>query len=524
MFTISPDIVTGSGTQTIPYGDSLTVTRNLGATTDIQYAVRDSYRELNPDAPDGDWAGVMDDKAYESNGQTYAKSLQITVTEDAGSWVLPHGVPDAYGYGLNAGDPHEQFTWKLKGIASKLYRPKLSLPTVKSTRTAATDAASWSSSTTYEAGAYAASADKVWESLAADNLDHVPATSPDWWREVATGRLYYVRDVLGMVFDAYGVPYDVSGVTPNYLVAHMPMQNSAPVEWVKQLLVPVKGEWFEDADGIVCMVPANIVALSESTSYVRDWTTEQVKLRNLQFDQSAVVDYCNGLTVQRADDTGGVLAAVDQRGATFGRQGLVTLSQPVPVMSLHFTRWENVGKISNIYIYGPAGPPAPPIDARELNGAAPPVLQAGTMAYSFDFTFGAWNGSPVGATVGDFSLKAYGDNSFGVYADSDTSIEVGVPPSERGAIRDTLGPNLLLADRSIMQTWGDRELYTRSRQGKKVGGTIDRGDYGLCPGDRVRITDVKFNRARIYTVTQVQHAFPNNLQDRVTTFQAVTYE
>lgn len=453
----------------IPYGDSFSMTRKLSETNDWSYQSREDLRELEPDA--SEYANLLDENAYDVDGITYTKLLSVSGTTDAGAaWSLPAGVPDAYSYSISAGDIDGSFSWRGKGIASKLYRPHLSLPSVVST-----------------------SATKV-----------------------------RVRDVLGQIFDAYGIGYDVSGVSPNYVVPRMQMQDGSPIEWVRQLLEVTQAEWYESTAGsIVCFQPTWSGSGSDYT-----YDTDEVHIRSLSAGSSAVVDFANYVICQRADDTGGVLARADNTNATFGRQGYIAFSTPVPVNSVSWKRKNEVmGQVSDFYIYGSSPPPASPIAVWEAKGAVPPTVY-GPTAYGVEFTFGAFTGGPPGATAGSYSVEFRGDNSGGVYEDSVTALVVQNTDSiesGRGRVQTTLGPNPLIADQSTLQTWGERVLYKRSRRQLRMTVTLHPSNYALRPGHVVTINDSHKGTSYRLVVLSVSHSLVADASQRLTTFEGVQY-
>lgn len=457
------------GETSVPYGDRFQVTRKLSDTTDWSLSAREDLRELEPDAG-GAYAGVFNERAYASDGTTYAKVLEVTGTDaDGAAFTLPNGIPDGYSWQIRGGDIDGSFTWRGKGIASKLYRPRLSLPTVIST-----------------------------------------VSTP-----------LYVRDVLQTIFDAYGITASVNGVSPNYLVPRMQMQDSSPIDWIRQLLEVTQAEWYEDEDTFVCFQPD-----WEGTGPVDfTYSTDELELRELSSEVSAVVEFANHLTCRRADDTGGVIGRADASGAAFGRQSAVTFDSPVPLQSLSWSKkLQLVGQLSDFYIYGPDGPPTP-IDARELKAPAPPVT-LGSMAHSVDFAFGAFTGGPIGATSGSYSIEFRGDTSGGIYADDVTSLIVENTASiESGAgrIQDVLGPNPLIADETTLQTWGERVLFKRSRQAVRVAATLWPANYSLRPGHVVEIDDVSKSQTYRVVVQEVTQSFGADEASRVTTFSGVQY-
>lgn len=452
----------------VPYGDSFSLTRKMSDTTDWGLSTKEDLRELEPDSTE--YTNVFDENAYDVDGITYSKVLTISGTTEANvPWSLPSGVPDSYGYQINAGDIDGSFTWRGKGIASKLYRPHLSLPSVVSTSTT----------------------------------------------------LVRVRDVLGQIFSAYGITYDVSGVTPNYVVPRMQMQDGSPIEWVRQLLEVTQAEWYENDTTVVCFQPD---WSGSGTDYT--YSTDEVDLRGMSLSTSAVVDFSNFIVCQRADDTGGVIARADKTDATFGRQGFVSFDQPVPVTTLNWSKkLELMGLLSDFYIYGEDGPPAAPIDARELRGVVP-TLQSGSMAHGVEFTFGAFVGGTPGVTSGSYSVEFRGDNSGGVYTDDVTSLAVENTESiasGRGKIQSTLGPNPLIADQSTLQTWGERVLYKRSRKQRRVSATILPANYDLRPGHVVTIEDAYKGTSYRLVVMSVSHNMVADPSGRTTSFEGLQY-
>ena len=462
----------GHSTRDIPYGDQLSVTQRMSETCDWTYSARDDDRFLDPEG-NSDWAGYMDDRAYASDGLTYAKRLVVGGTLDGISWGLPHGIPDDYGYALEMGDPDSQFSWKGKGIASKLYEDHLSLPSLIST----------------------------------------------------ASNKYHVQDVLASIFTAYGIQYDVSAVEPNYVVPRMIMNDGQPISWVKALLEPTQGAWYEDGGRIVCFQPAYT-----GTAYDRAYDTAGGVVRRLQCQRSAT-KVVNCLTVQRADDVGAVLAQAD--GKTFGRS-TVTLSTPVSLDSLHWVRRSVVGgEVSDFWIYDNP-PPSLPIAARECRGT-PPTTIGGTTARSVSFTFGALSGAPPSSS-GSYSLQFRGDATGGVYEDTvtslvrqdDFSINSGI-----GKKVDALGPNPLICDQTTMQVWGDRTLVTRARRPYRTSWLIP-FDPWLRPGMRVSLLDhhrnwqstdpaARYTVTRYLVVEQVTHSIVPEPYQRTTAFQAVEY-
>jgi len=456
------------GSTAVPYGDTFQFTRKLSDSCDWSLNVREDARELEPDASSS-YAGVFDENAYSSDGLTYAKLLSTSGTmSDGTAWTLPTGVPDSYSYQVRAGDLDAAFTWRGKGIASKLYRPHLSLASIISN----------------------------------------------------SGSLKRVQDVLAYIFSAYGIACDVSGVEPNYVVPRMQLQDGSPIEWVRQLLEVTQAEWYEDGSTIVCFQPS-----WSGTGYDWSYTTSEVSLREVSTQVSAVVDFSNYITCQRADDTGGVVGSAEKQNATFGRQGLVTFSTPVPLLKLHWrTKLEVGGFLSDFYIYGPDGPPARPIDCRVNRGAAPP-LQSGDVAHSVEFTFGALVGQ-VGVTAGSYSIEFRGDTSGGVYEDNVTSLVVqnsASIASGRGTIKSTLGPNPLIADSTTLQTWGERVLYKRSRKAMRISASLWPANYDMKPGDAVRIVDVQKGTTYRIIVQSVNHTLTADEVQRTTTFEGVQY-
>lgn len=457
------------GEASVPYGDRFQITRKLSDSCDWSLSAREDLRELEPDAS-GTYAGVFNERAYASDGMTYSKVLEISGTDyDGNAFTLPDGIPDGYSWQIRGGEIDGQFSWRGKGIASKLYRPRLSLPTVLST---------------------------VAEPL-------------------------YVRDVLQTIFDAYSIDANVSAVSPNYLVPRMQMQDSSPIEWVRQLLEVTQAEWYEDGETIVCFQPDWTGESAADYTY----STDELELRELSSEVSAVVDFTNYLTCRRADDTGGVIARADASNAAFGRQSEVTFDSPVPLQSLSWSKkLQLVGQISDVYIYGPDGPPTP-IDARELKSPAPPIT-TGSMAHSADFTFGAFTGGPPGATSGSYSIEFRGDTSGGIYADDVTSLvveNIDSIESGIGRIQDVLGPNPLIADEATLQTWGERVLYKRSRQAVRVSATLWPANYNLRPGHIVDIDDVTKGQVYRIVVLEVTQTFGNDEASRFTTFSGVQY-
>lgn len=455
------------GSTVLPYGDGFSLTRKMSDTTDWSFSTRQDAREFEPDA--GTYPNVFDENAYATDGTTYAKLLTITGTMPNGSaWSLPTGVPDSYSYSVRAGELDASFSWKGKGIASKLYRPHLSLPSVIS----------------------------------------------------GGSSLHRVRDVLASIFEAYGIDHDVSAVEPNYVVPRMQMQDGSPIEWIRQLLEVTQAEWYEDDGRIVCFQPA-----WEGSGQDWTYTTAQVALREITTNVSAVVDFSNYITCQRADDTGGVIGTADKQNATFGRQGLVTFSAPVPLLSLSWRiKLELNGQLSDFYIYGQDGPPAAPIEVRAARGERP-TTQAGSMAHSVEFTLGA-HVNDVGALSGAYSIEFRGDSTGGVYQDSVSSIVVKNTDSiesGRGTIRSTLGPNPLIADQSTLQTWGERVLFKRSRKAVRISGGLWPANYSLKPGQVVRINDLQKGTSYRVVVTSLSHTFSADETQRVTTFEGVQY-
>lgn len=453
----------------VPYGDALTYTRKLSDTCDWSMSVKQDLRELEPDG--ADYPDVFNQNAYDTDGVTYAKLLSLSGTDDSNNaWSLPSGVPDAYSWGINGGEIDASFTWRGKSTAAKLYRPHLSLPSVVSTSVASVT----------------------------------------------------VRDVLGTILDAYGLSYDVSAVSPNYVVPRMQMQDGSPIEWVRQLLEVTQGEWYEDNNGsIVCMQPDWSGSGADYT-----YETDETHLRGYSVSVNAVSDFANYIVCQRADDVGGVIARSDKQDTTFGLQGVIEFENPVPVTSITWVRkLELLGVLSDFYFYGPDGPPAAPIAVRDNRAPAPPT-QAGTEAHSVQFTFGAYPGGPVGVTKGSYSVEFRADTTGGIYPDTTTSIAVQNTTSissGRGKVQTTLGPNPLIADATTLQTWGDRVLYKRSRTAVNVSATLNHLEMGLKPGMAVKIHDVLKDKNYRIIVRSVSHNLVPDRNSRVTSFEGVQY-
>lgn len=467
-FSCTPDVVMTGLTLTIPYGDALAFARKLSDTSDWTYSVRDDERELNPDATSGTWSGILNGRAYAADGTTYNKRLRVYGLHDAVAYQLPDGIPDGGNYTLVEGDPDESLVWRGKGVGAALSKKKISLPTVTST----------------------------------------------------VGGEVYAQTVLASIFASAGITADVSAVLPNYLVPRMTLQGGTRLEYLTQLLEVVQGEWYENETGIVCFVPD-----WATESYDYDYSTADVGLREVQAVDSGPIEVANYLTVQRADDTAGVIGK-GESGPTavpFGRQAPITFDTPSPVLSVSYdVKHQLGGEVSDVYFYDAVGGV---IDARACKGAIPEFDGSGTTAYSSDFDLGEalWN---PGAEEGTYLVEYRADASGGIYPDTTTSLIVQDAASIASGVgrhHDTLGPNCLIADEATLQLWGERSVYKRARRPVRRQGTLFPANYNLRPGHRVRVYDAQLEVYLTLTVTQVAHTIVPREWDRTTVFEGIRY-
>lgn len=428
-------------------------------TTEWTLAINDKGGIYNPEAVGTAWSGWLDNRAYDAS-DGYVKKLYASTTLADMPHQFPTGIPNAYGYGISPGDPKYRFRLSGRGIAAKLFKDDRDLPSVISKHS-------------------------------------------DLWT---------VQRVLADTFAAYGVSADVSGVSPDYVVARLQRNGGQPMSWIEGLLEVTQGAWREEGERIVCYQP------QLSGGYHRVYDLSSTVIRQIGVDVSST-EVVNRVVVSRALDQGAVLATVE--GTNFGRYN-ATFSKPVRTTTVNYTRRVETGGILSDFWFYDKPPPSLPVMVRDPRGPVPATI-GGDVVRSVEFTFGAYAYTAPGATSGNFRIDFKGDDEQ-LFPDDDLTMIINDTASQavHGIRSKTLPPNPLIADRVTLENYGRKFLERAARQARRASWVVPY-DPLLLPGMRALHIDSMLKSIRTVYIEGVSHVMSSDPGTRQTSYQSVEY-